>query len=172
MANPDMNLDIMNQIEEEEDTLKDRYLSFKIANEEYAIEIRYVIEIIGIQKITKVPNIKSHIKGIINLRGNINPVVDVRKRFNLPSIEYNDRTCIIVVSAKNTSVGLIVDEVQEVVTIPEARTSPTPPTNKGTQSKFIQGIGKVGKKVQILLNIIRLLYDEEDFKADKIENLN
>jgi purine-binding chemotaxis protein CheW len=148
--------------DEDEDTQADRYLAFKITTETYAVEIKYVIEIVGIQKITEVPNIKPFIKGIINLRGNIIPVVDVRKRFGLAIIDYNDRTCIIVVSINNTSVGLIVDEVQEVLNIPEEQISQPPQTNKGSQSRFIQGIGKIGDQVKILLNINSLLYDYDD----------
>jgi purine-binding chemotaxis protein CheW len=160
MAEIEENIDLADDYLDE-DTQKDRFLSFKIADEDYAIEIKYIIEIIGIQRITKVPNISDFIKGIINLRGNIIPVVDVRKRFNLNEIDYNDRTCIIVVRLSNTSIGLIVDEVQEVVNIMEDHIAPPPPTNKGTHSKFIQGIGRIGKSVKILLNINRLLYEDE-----------
>lgn len=145
----------------DEDTQKDRFLSFRIDKEDYAIEIKHVIEIIGIQRITKVPNIKDFIKGIINLRGNIIPVVDVRTRFKLHPIPYNDRTCIVVVKLINTAIGLIVDEVQEVVNMPEDKIAPPPQTNKGTHSRYISGIGKVGKVVKIILNINRLLYDDD-----------
>ena len=145
---------------DEEDTQKDKYLTFRLGSEEYGIEIKYIIEIIGIQKITAVPNIKSYIKGIINLRGIINPVVDVRMRFNLAPREYDDRTCIIVVELNNISLGLIVDEVSEVINIPPDKISPPPQTNKGSQSHFLQGIAKVGEQVKIILNIDRLLYDE------------
>ena len=145
----------------DEDTQKDRFLSFRIDKEDYAIEIKHVIEIIGIQRITKVPNIKDFIKGIINLRGNIIPVVDVRTRFKLQPIPYNDRTCIVVVKLINTAIGLIVDEVQEVVNMPEDKIAPPPQTNKGTHSRFISGIGKVGKVVKIILNINRLIYDDD-----------
>lgn len=160
MAEIEENIDLLEDYLDD-DTQKDRFLSFKIANEDYGIEIKYIIEIIGIQKITKVPNISEYIKGIINLRGNIIPVVDVRTRFGLKEIEYNDRTCIIVVRLSNTSIGLIVDEVQEVVNITEENIAPPPATNKGSHSKFIQGIGKVGKNVKILLSINRLLYEDE-----------
>lgn len=160
MAELEENVDLLEDYLDD-DTQKDRFLSFRIANEDYGIEIKYIIEIIGIQKITKVPNINEYIKGIINLRGNIIPVVDVRTRFGLREIEYNDRTCIIVVRLSNTSIGLIVDEVQEVVNITEENIAPPPATNKGSHSKFIQGIGKVGKNVKILLSINRLLYEDE-----------
>lgn len=153
----------------DEDTLKDRYLTFKIGIEEYGIEIKHIIEIIGIQKITVVPNIKNYVKGVINLRGNITPVIDIRKRFQLEPIDYNDRTCIIVVQLRTSSVGLIVDEVQEVMNIPEDKISPPPLTNKGSHSRYIQGIGKVGKQVKILLNINKILYDD-DTKVELLDN--
>ncbi len=169
MAEIEENVDLLEDYLDE-DTQKDRFLSFKIANEDYAIEIKYIIEIIGIQKVTKVPNISNYIKGIINLRGNIIPVVDIRKRFGLDEIPYNDRTCIIVVSLSNTSIGLIVDEVQEVVNISEDFIAPPPATNKGSHSKFIQGIGRVGKTVKILLNINRLLYEDENLIPNEEQN--
>ncbi len=147
--------------DDDEDTQKDRYLTFRLASEEYAVEIRYVTEIIGIQKITEVPDVDTFIKGVINLRGKIIPVVDVRLRFRLAPKEYGDRTCIVVVEMSDTTVGLIVDEVSEVLTIPEAQVSPPPKTTKGSQSRYIQGIGKVGEQVKIILNVSRLLNDEE-----------
>lgn len=142
-----------------ENTLEDRYLTFKIGDEQYAFEIEYVTEIIGIQNITPVPNIKPFIKGIINLRGIIYPVICIRKRFNIPVIPYNDRTCIIIVNVKNNGIGLIVDEVAEVVKILPEQISPSPQTNKGSHSKFIKGIGRVGDNLKIILDIDKLLYD-------------
>jgi purine-binding chemotaxis protein CheW len=126
----------------------------------YAIAIKYVREIIGIQNVTEVPNIKKFIKGIINLRGIIIPVVAVRLRFKMPEIEYDDRTCIVVIQVDNIEIGLIVDEVIEVLNIPEDKISPSPTTNKGTQSQYIKGIGKVGKQIKIVLNVYKLLYDQ------------
>ena len=154
-------LEIDEFLGEDEDTLKDKYLTFKIANEDYAIEIKYVIEIIGIHKITRIPNIKDYIKGIINLRGIIIPVVEVRKRFNLLEIEYDDRTCLIVVMSNNNSIGLSGDEVAEVIDLPESQLTPAPSTNKGNQSRFIQAIGNTGEKVKIILDIHKLLYEED-----------
>lgn len=155
-------------LEDEENTLKDRYLTFKLGSEQYAFEIKYVTEIIGIQKITEVPNIKHFIKGIINLRGIIYPVVDVRKRFALPEIEYDDRTCIIVVNVKNMGIGLIVDEVAEVLTILPEFIAPPPQTNKGSHSRFIKGIGRIMDQVKILLDIHKMLYEEEKKEVEKV----
>ncbi len=154
-----------NFYEDEEDTLRDRYLTFVLGSEHYAFEIKYVTEIIGIQKVTEVPNIKEYIKGIINLRGIIVPIVDVRKRFGMEQIEYDDRACIIVVTINNTNIGLIVDEVAEVLSIPEDSISPAPLTNKGSKSRFILGMGKVDMNVKIVLDINKLLYDEDHIFA-------
>ncbi len=156
-------------LQEDEDTQKDKYLTFRIADEDYAIEIRYVNEIIGIQKATSVPMLKSYIKGIINLRGIIVPVIEVRNRFRMESIEYNERTCIVVITVGNVSVGLIVDEVEEVMNIPEGAISPPPQTNKGSHSRYIQGIGRVGEVVKIILDIQKLLYDEHEMKKEIAE---
>jgi purine-binding chemotaxis protein CheW len=147
--------------DDDEDTQKDMFLSFRLDSEEYAIEIRYVTEIVGIQKITEVPDTEEFIKGVINLRGKIIPVLDVRLRFRLAPRDYTDRTCTIVVDMNSVAIGLIVDEVSEVLNIPESEISEAPKTNKGTRSRFIQGIGKVGEDVKIILNIDSILNDAE-----------
>lgn len=95
----------------EEDTLKGRYLIFTLDKETYGVEIKYVTEIIGIQTITEIPELPEYVKGIINLRGKIIPVMDVRLRFKKEPKEYNDRTCIIVLDIRDLTIGLIVDRV-------------------------------------------------------------
>jgi purine-binding chemotaxis protein CheW len=148
-------------INEEEDTQKDKFLTFTIGSEAYGLEIKYVTEIIGIQEITEVPELPEYIRGIINLRGKIIPVMDVRLRFKKPIREYNDRTCIIVVDIKEVSVGLIVDAVSEVMNIQEQNVVPPPDLNKGSSNKYIKGIGKVGSEVKLLLDCNKLLNDDE-----------
>lgn len=148
--------------DDSENTMLDRYLTFNLGVEQYAFEIKYVTEIIGIQNITPVPNIKSYVKGIINLRGIIYPVVCVRSRFNLNEVPYNDRTCIIVVNVNQNGIGLIVDEVAEVVKILPEQISSPPQTNKGSHSRFIKGMGRISDKVKIILNINKLLYDDSE----------
>jgi purine-binding chemotaxis protein CheW len=155
------NFDDIDDAEFDEDTQKDRYLTFRIAAEDYGIEIRHVTEIVGVQKITHVPDTPAYLKGVINLRGKIIPVVDVRIRFLMPEKEYTDRTCTIVVDVAGTAIGLIVDEVLEVVNIPEDHVSEAPKTTKGSHGRFLQGMGKIGDTVKILLNIERLLNDDE-----------
>lgn len=144
-----------------EDTQKDKYLTFHLAGEDYGIEILYVIEIIGIQNITEVPDMPSFIRGVINLRGKVIPVMDVRARFDLPAREYDDRTCIIVVNIDGTEVGLVVDEVSEVADIPAANVEPPPRTGKNAGGQYIQGMGKIDKAVKILLDVQELLFNEE-----------
>lgn len=151
----------MEEIEIEEDTQKDKYLIFTIDKEDYGIQIKYVIEIIGIQTITKVPELDDYIKGIINLRGKIIPVMDVRLRFKKPVMEYDDRTCIIVVDVGELTVGLIVDRVSEVVNIPEDQVVLPPQTSKKSKNKYINAIGKIGNDVRLLIDCNKLLNDED-----------
>ena len=146
--------------EDDEDTQKDKYLTFHLHGEDYGLEIRFVTEIIGIQKITRVPDMPPYLKGIINLRGKVIPVMDVRARFKMPEKEYDERTCIIVVNVDEIAIGLVVDKVQEVVDIPEAQVEPPPESRRGKSSPFLQGMGKIGAEVKILLNVEKLLYDE------------
>lgn len=150
----------------EEDTQKGKYLIFSIDNESYGIEIQYVVEIIGIQTITEVSGLPDYVKGIINLRGRIIPVMDVRLRFRKKAKEYNDRTCIIVVEIMGMSVGLIVDGVSEVVTINESDISELPQINNRNQNRYVKNIGKIGNEVRLLLDCEKLLTDED------IDNLN
>ena len=144
----------------EEDTLKGRFLTFRLAEEDYGLEIRYVTEIIGIQKITEVPDMPGFVKGVINLRGKVIPVMDVRTRFSLPERDYDERTCIIVVNVEDKSVGLVVDKVNEVASIPDNQIEPPPRAGREICS-YIQGIGKMGDEVKILLDVKHLLYEEE-----------
>ncbi|BCR06644.1 chemotaxis protein CheW [Desulfuromonas versatilis] len=145
---------------EEEDTLDGKFLTFHLAGEDYGIEIRYVTEIIGIQKITEVPDLADCVKGVINLRGKVIPVMDVRLRFGLPAREYDDRTCIVVVEIDETAVGLVVDKVNEVSQIPAANIEPPPRTGRES-GRYIQGMGKIEDKVKILLDVNRLLFADE-----------
>ena len=147
--------------DDDEDAQKDKYLTFHLAGEDYGVEIKYVTEIIGIQKITEVPDMPDFVRGVINLRGKVIPVMDVRIRFHLAARDYDERTCIIVVDINETSVGLVVDEVREVANIPEKDVEPAPATGNSAGSRYIQGMGKIDAEVKILLNVGSLLYGEE-----------
>ncbi len=152
----------------EEDTMKDKFLTFNIGKEIYGIEIEYVTEIIGLQTITEMPELPEYIMGIINLRGKIIPVMDVRIRFKKPFREYNDRTCVIVVDIKDLSIGLIVDSVSEVLSIPDENIVNPPEINKGIQNKYIKGIGNSDKEVKLLLDCHKLLNGDDAQMLDTI----
>jgi len=147
--------------EDDEDTQKDKYLTFTVGREDYGIEIYFVTEIIGIQKITDVPDMPAYVKGVINLRGKVIPVMDVRIRFRMPEREYDDRTCIVVVNVKGTSVGLVVDTVKEVADIPPAQIELPPEVADGSTQHYIKGLGKIGEDVKILLDVEKLVRSDE-----------
>ncbi|ADU75236.1 purine-binding chemotaxis protein CheW [Acetivibrio thermocellus AD2] len=150
---------LTNELElQQEETQRDKYLTFIVEKEYYGIEIRYVTEIIGIQSITEVPDLPKYIRGIINLRGKIIPVMDVRLRFGKEFREYDDRTCIIVIDVDNMFVGLIVDSVCEVMSIPDGEIV-VPPDFDQSENKFIKGIGKTGNEVRLILDCEKLLKD-------------
>ena len=144
----------------EEDTQEGKYLTFVLGAEVYGLEIRYVTEIIGIQKITPVPDMPDYVKGVINLRGKVIPVMDVRLRFGMDPREYDERTCIVVINAKDTIVGLIVDTVKEVLEISRDKIEDNQQLRKGRGNQFMQGLGKVGDEVKILLNAESLLFKD------------
>lgn len=144
----------------EEDTQKDKYLTFIVAEESYAIEIEHVTEIIGIQPITQVPELPDYIVGIINLRGKIIPVMDVRLRFKKGYRQYNDRTCIVVIQINHLSIGLIVDSVADVLDIPQENVM-KPPEIKKSGGRYIKAVGKTLEDVHLVLDCDRLLNDQE-----------
>ncbi|NMB32661.1 MAG: purine-binding chemotaxis protein CheW [Clostridium sp.] len=150
----------------EEETQKDKFLTFALGKEQYGIEIRYVTEIIGVQPITQIPELPEYIQGIINLRGKIIPVMDVRLRFGKKFSEYNDRTCIIVIDSEDILIGLIVDSVSEVMSIPEEDIVEPPDLNQG-KNKYIKGIGKIGNGVRLILDCEKLLTEKE---AENLSN--
>ena len=155
-----MNDNLEDLMLEEEDTQRGKYLTFSLGSEFYGIEIKHVTEIIGIQPVTEIPELPEHIKGIINLRGKIIPVMDVRLRFKKPPKEYNDRTCVVVIDIKDVSVGLIVDSVSEVLSINEGDIV-SPPDVKKDGNKYIKAIGKVGDEIKLILDCDKLLSDDE-----------
>lgn len=145
----------------EEDTQKGKYLTFVLGNESYGIGIEYVTEIIGILPITEVPELPVFIRGIMNLRGRIIPVMDMRLRFKKEFVDYDERTCIIVVDILDSSVGLIVDSVSEVTNISDNDIVDQPMLSSGVSNKYIKSIGKVGNEVKLLLDCEKLLTPSE-----------
>lgn len=147
--------------DDDDDTIADMYLTFDLGNEDYGIGIMFVTEIVGMQNITEVPDMPAFVKGVVNLRGQVIPVVDVRLRFKMKAREYDERTCIIVLSIRDVQIGLVVDTVNEVLTIDPAQISPPPKIATANSARYIKGMGKVGDAVKILLDGERLLFDEE-----------
>jgi len=142
-------------------SLEGKYLTFVLNNEEYGLEILKVREIIGVMDITHVPQTPPYIKGIINLRGKVIPVVDLRLQFTMPEIEYTKETCIIVVDIGNRLMGIIVDTVSEVLDITAKDIEPTPSLGNDIKTNFILGMGKIKGEVKILLDINRVLTFDE-----------
>jgi len=142
-----------------------KYLVFHLGREEFGIRVLKVREIMGIQDITAVPQTPSHVKGVINLRGKVIPVVDLRLKFGLPQQEYSQRTCIIVVQMSGQAgpmlIGIVVDGVAEVLNLAAADIEDTPDFGDGTATPYLLGMAKVKDKVKILLEIDRVLTSQD-----------
>ena len=142
-----------------------KYLTFTLAGEEYGIIILKVKEIIGMLPITPVPQTPPYVKGVINLRGKVIPVVDLRRKFGMDPMEYTERTCIIVVeiagSVKTIPMGIVVDSVSEVLNIKSADIEETPSFGNRLDTDYILGMAKVGGGVKILLDIDRVMSADE-----------
>ena len=141
-----------------------KYLTFQLAGEEFGIEILKVREIIKVVDITAVPQMPSFMKGVVNLRGKVTPIVDMRLKFGMPEAEHTAQTCIIVVNV-GTEIGIVVDTVSEVLDIPGENIAPAPSIGRDIDSSFILGMGKVGEEVKILLEIDQVL------NADQLSEL-
>ena len=167
----DGKMDIPDVIVEDE-IQKEQYMTFKCADEIYGISIKYVNEIIGLSQITKVPETQDYLIGLINLRGKIIPVIDVRIRFGKEPLEYNDRTCVIVIDVKSTVIGLIVDAIDEVAAFAENEITPPPSVSDLAMQakKYVFGIGRVNGEVKLLLDPDKLINDPEPEKDDEAED--
>ena len=153
-----MTVEQMEQNTEQEDTIRGRFLTFTVDEEMFGVEIRYVTEIINIQPINVLPEVPEYIKGIINLRGKIIPVVDMRIKLKKEAAAYTDRTCIVVIQTNDISAGLIVDQVAEVLTIEDIE--PPPDTKTGVNNHYLSGIGKTDEQIQLLIDC-ELLFSED-----------
>jgi purine-binding chemotaxis protein CheW len=142
-----------------------KYLTFALAHEEYGLEILKVREIIGYMDITAVPQTPHHVKGVINLRGQVIPVVDLRSKFGMDTAEVTEETCIIVVEIcqgdRNFQTGIVVDHVQEVLDILAADIEDAPQFGSSVDTDFILGMGKIGETVKILLDIDKVLAGDD-----------
>ncbi|MHC4267623.1 MAG: chemotaxis protein CheW [Planctomycetota bacterium] len=140
---------------------EEKFLTFVLNNEVYGIEILKVREIIGLMDITNVPQTPDYMKGVINLRGKVIPVIDLRLKFSMPEEEHTQETCTIVVEVDNTSIGIIVDNVSEVMEIKGDEIEDTPQFGQGIDTNFIMGLGKTKETIVILLDIAMVLSTEE-----------
>ena len=145
--------------------LTGKYLTFRLAEEDYGIPLRQVKEIIGMMPVTAVPQTPAHVKGVINLRGQVIPVSDLRLRFGMDAIAYNDRTCIIVVDIRGaestTRMGVIVDAVSEVLNVRKEEIEAAPSFGALARTEYILGMANMDESVKILLDIDRV-FDPED----------
>ena len=147
--------------EEKTSTKEGKYLTFTLAEEEYGIGILKVKEIIGMIAITSVPQTPGHVKGVINLRGKVIPVIDLRLKFSLPAMDYTERTCIIVIEISkdngNILLGILVDSVSEVLNIKGGDIEETPNFGTRLNTDYILGMAKAGGKIKILLDIDKVM---------------
>jgi purine-binding chemotaxis protein CheW len=145
-----------------------KFLSFFLAKEEYGIEILKVQEIIGMMGITRVPRTPDSIRGVINLRGKVIPIIDLRLKFGMPAIEQTEQTCIIVVRTRGIELGIVVDKVSEVLNIPGRDIEDAPSFGTEVNIDYILGIGKSDGHVKLLLDIDKVLSNQE---AEQIQTL-
>ncbi|MDH3975011.1 MAG: chemotaxis protein CheW [Deltaproteobacteria bacterium] len=146
-----------------------KFLTFQLQDEEYGLEILKVREIIGIMDITTVPQTPDYVKGVINLRGQVIPVIDLRLKFGLKESEYGKRTCIIVVDVNGVMMGIVVDTVSEVMDIETVDIEATPSFGTTLNTDYILGMGKVKGKVKILLDISKVLTSEELVMMEELQ---
>ncbi|HLH37559.1 MAG TPA: chemotaxis protein CheW [Bryobacteraceae bacterium] len=147
------------------DSRAGKYLTFVLGKEEFAIQVLRVREIMGVQQITQVPQTPDYVKGVINLRGKVIPVVDLRVKFGMPEQEYSARTCIIVVQIEEGGAGMltgvVVDEVSEVLNMQASEIEDTPEFGRGVATPYLLGMAKVKGKVKILLDINKVMNARE-----------
>ena len=143
---------------EEEDTAKDLYLTFEIDEKDYGVEVSKIKEIITMCAVTNLPQTPEYVRGIINLRGDIVPVINVRARFAVPEPDYVDSTCIVVLDLEDYIIGLIVDQVKGVFTITEENLSSPPDAKLSYDNQFIKSIGKTEDGIKMILDIEKVLF--------------
>ena len=151
----------MSEIVKKQDDELIQLVTFSIGEEEFGVDILKVQEIIRTMEITKVPRAPEFVEGVINLRGKVIPIVDLRKRFGLETRDHDKHTRIIVIEINQMIVGFVVDSVSEVLRIPANTVEPPPPVVSGLESEYISGVGKLQDRLLILLDLNRLLSGEE-----------
>jgi len=151
----------MEEAHKKQDAELMQLVTFSIGEEEFGVDILKVQEIIRMMEITKVPRAPDFVEGVINLRGKVIPILDLRKRFGLATRDHDKHTRIIVIEISNMIVGFVVDSVSEVLRIPSNTVEPPPPVVSGMESEYISGVGKLADRLLILLDLDRLLSREE-----------
>jgi purine-binding chemotaxis protein CheW len=136
---------------------KDQYVTFTLEGEEYGVEVLKVQEIIGYQGFTRVPSVPSFVKGVINLRGLVVPVVDLRLKFSMDEKDYDKFTVILIMEVGDRTIGAIVDSVSDVLTLDNEDVQATPDFSSGISVDFISGMGRLGDKIIIMLDIDKVL---------------
>lgn len=139
-----------------------KFLTFFLDREEYAIEILKVMEIIGLMSITPVPSMPGYIRGILNLRGKIIPVMDIRSRFGLPGVDDTAETCIIILQQDQFQMGIVVDKVSEVAELGDTEIDDIPSFGAGITNDYLAGIGKVENTVKLILDVSRVLFEARE----------
>lgn len=142
-----------------------QFLTFNLGDEEYGVDILKVQEIKGYVATTRIPNSPAEVTGVLNLRGTIVPIVDLRRKFGLPELEYDQFTAIVVVVVQGKVMGMIVDSVSEVVSIPSSEIQPPPEFGNSMSSSLLRGMAKMGEKLTILLDIEQVLLGERGAMA-------
>lgn len=148
--------------------LMSQFLTFVLGDEQYGVEILKVQEIKGYSAVTPIPNTPRYIKGVMNLRGTVVPVIDLRTKFAMEAGEYNKFTVIIVVTVAEKVIGLVVDAVSDVLDIPPGEIRPAPELGGNVDTRFIRGIANVGDRLTVLLDIDRLLKEEETTAVESL----
>lgn len=155
--------DEMFLVDDEEDLSQtSKYLLFNLGNEEYGVDISKVTGIEELQKITHIPDMPAFMKGVINLRGRVIPVIDLRLRFGMEEREYDDRTCIVITDIKSLSIGLIVDTVTLVIDMESASIDPPPSFKSDSgKEKYIHGLARVDDEVKILVDVEKIIHEDD-----------
>ena len=151
----------MNDVVESNDDTIVQWVTFHLENEKYGIKVMQVQEVLRMTEIAPVPGAPHYVLGIINLRGNVVTVVDTRRRFGLPDVDNDDETRIVIIEANNNVVGILVDSVAEVVDLKMSEIETAPNVGNDESSKYIQGVSSRGEELLILVDVNKLLSDEE-----------
>jgi len=154
---------------ESENRIDDLYMVFVVNNQKYALSSKYIIEIIEMLPITKVPFLPEYMKGIINLRSTIIPVMDARMRFDIEPISYDERTCIIIIENNNNKIGLIVDTVNEVIHISPEKNMNMDSSQDDGKSNFIKSVSEINNDVQLILDCDSLMkiVEENNYAVER-----